>query len=171
MKEQVVEPVAITATEQVIQQVISAWEGQNKAVSKFIGKYEETTYLKEVAPGRNRAIYLLGHLISTSDSLQVFFGLGDRLFPELEEIFSRNPDKAIAEIPSFAELRQKWEAVNLSLTQHFSQMKAQDWLERHTKVSAEDFAKEPHRNKLNVLISRTNHQAYHLGQLNLLKGE
>jgi uncharacterized damage-inducible protein DinB len=171
MKDQFVESTAITATELIVQQVITAWEGQNKAVSKFINKYDEPAYLKEVAPGRNRAIYLLGHLVSTSDSLLVFFGLGDRLFPELEEIFSRNPDKTFAEIPSFAELKEKWEALNLTLTQHFSQMKTQEWLERHTKVSPEDFAKEPHRNKLNVLISRTNHQAYHLGQMNLLKGE
>jgi hypothetical protein len=36
-------------------------------------------------------------------------------------------------------------------------------------VSPEDFAKEPHRNRLNVLISRTNHMANHIGQLLLLK--
>ena len=33
----------------------------------------------------------------------------------------------------------------------------------------EDFAKEPARNKLSVLLNRTNHLAYHLGQLRLLK--
>jgi len=35
-------------------------------------------------------------------------------------------------------------------------------------VSDEDFSKEPHRNKLNVIINRTNHMSYHLGQLILL---
>ena len=34
-------------------------------------------------------------------------------------------------------------------------------------VSDEDFAREPHRNKLNVLISQTNHLSYHPGQLSL----
>jgi hypothetical protein len=48
-------------------------------------------------------------------------------------------------------------------------MKPQDWLGRHTAVSEEDFQKEKHRNKLNVLISRTNHAGYHLGQLVYLK--
>ena len=33
----------------------------------------------------------------------------------------------------------------------------------------EDFIKEPHRNKLNVLLTRTTHLAYHAGQLALLK--
>jgi len=35
--------------------------------------------------------------------------------------------------------------------------------------SAEDFAKEPHRNKLNIIISRTSHLQYHTGQIALLK--
>jgi hypothetical protein len=44
-------------------------------------------------------------------------------------------------------------------------MKADEWFNKHTAVSAEDFAKEPHRNKLNVIVNRTNHTSYHLGQL------
>jgi hypothetical protein len=36
-----------------------------------------------------------------------------------------------------------------------------DWFSRHMLVSPEDFAKEPHRNKLNVIINRTNHMANH----------
>jgi len=47
-------------------------------------------------------------------------------------------------------------------------MSVADWMGRHMSVSEEDFAKEPQRNKFNVLIGRTNHQSYHLGQLNLL---
>jgi hypothetical protein len=41
-------------------------------------------------------------------------------------------------------------------------------MDRHTAVSEADFALNPSRNKLSILISRTNHQSYHLGQLNLL---
>ena len=40
--------------------------------------------------------------------------------------------------------------------------------EKHTAVSEEDFSKEPHRNKLNIVISRTSHLQYHTGQLVLL---
>jgi len=47
-------------------------------------------------------------------------------------------------------------------------MTSEDWLSRHTSVSEEDFAADPLRNKLNVLIGRTNHESYHLGQANLL---
>ena len=34
-------------------------------------------------------------------------------------------------------------------------------------VSEEDFKKEPHRNKLNVMLSRVTHKASHLGQIDL----
>jgi hypothetical protein len=44
-------------------------------------------------------------------------------------------------------------------------LSTEDWLSRHTAVSEEDFAKEPHRNKLNILVSRTTHLAGHTGQM------
>ncbi len=154
-------------TNQVIQQAVSLWASRNAAVTGFFNKYNDTAYLNEIAPGRNRAVYLLGHLIASNDNMLPLFGFGPRLFPELEAIFN-SPDRTVENIPSLAELKQKWETLNTALTAHFNALTAQGWLGRHTAVSEEDFAKEPHRNKLNVLLSRTNHQSYHLGQLNLL---
>jgi hypothetical protein len=156
------------ATEQIIQQVLTMWTSRNTAVTNFFNKYSEADYLGEVAPGRNRAIYLLGHLIATNDGLLPLFGLGERLFPELEAPFSTQPDRSVETLPSLDTLKKQWETVNTRLTQHFNALSVSDWLSRHAAVSEADFAAEPHRNKLNVLISRTNHQSYHLGQLNLL---
>ena len=39
---------------------------------------------------------------------------------------------------------------------------------RQANIPKADFPKEPHRNRLNVVISRTNHPAHHRGQLALL---
>ncbi len=156
-----------TTTEQIIKQVVITWTSRNKAFSDFFYKYPDQEYLKEVAPGRNRAIYLLGHLIATNDAMIPLFGLGEKLFPEVE-VFSGNPDRSFEINASVQELKTKWESLNTVLTTHFSKMTINDWLEKHTAVSTEDFAKDPLRNKLNVLLSRTNHQSYHLGQLNLL---
>jgi hypothetical protein len=39
-----------------------------------------------------------------------------------------------------------------------------DWVQRHSAVSEEDFAKDASRNRFAVLRSRTNHLSYHLGQ-------
>jgi hypothetical protein len=159
----------LTFTKQIIKQQINAWKGQNIAVSKFFNKYPDEVYLNEIAPGRNRAVYLLGHLVAVSDGLMTLLGFGEKLYPELEEIFLKNPDRFFADIPSVADLKQKWETVNIALTAHFESMHPEEWLSGHKRVSAEDFAIDPTRNKLNVLISRTNHQSNHMGQLQLLK--
>lgn len=156
--------------QQIIRQVISQWTSQNKAVTSFFNKYEDKTYDNEVAPGRNRAIYLLGHLIAANDGMLPLFSLGQKLYPELYEPFQLSADKTVENLPSVEELRQKWEVVITTLTIHFQAMTIEDWMGKHTSISAEDFEKEPHRNKLNVLLGRTNHQSYHLGQLNLLRG-
>jgi hypothetical protein len=59
--------------------------------------------------------------------------------------------------------------VNTLLSQHFNKLTPLEWFQKHNSVSEEDFVKEPHRNKLNLIINRTNHLASHLGQLLYLK--
>lgn len=72
-------------------------------------------------------------------------------------------------MPTVTELKENRITVNTKLGLHFQPTTIEKWFDRHTAVSAEDFVKEPHRNKLNVVISRTNHLANHIGQLLLLK--
>ena len=153
---------------QVIKQVINSWKTQSQSVAAFFNKYEDQVYLNEVAPGRNRAVYILGHLASSSDDIFPLFGFGERLYPELQQLFTANPDKTFATIPSVPELKGYWDAINKTLLERFSALTRDEWLDRHTRVSAEDFATDPLRNRLNVLLSRTNHISYHLGQLKLL---
>jgi hypothetical protein len=148
-----------------ITMALSAWNTQNSRVTKLLNTYTNDQWMAETANGRNRGIYLLGHLVAVSDNLLPLFGLGDKLFPTYEKIFLTSADRAIAEIPSIEQLKQAWEKVNQTLDGHFKKLAPDDWFARHTAVSEEDFAKEPHRNKLNVLMNRTSHTAYHLGQL------
>lgn len=168
MQDTAIMDIAPTATTQIIKQAINGWAGQNKTINNIFSKHADEVYMNEAAPGRNRGIYLLGHLIATNDGMLPLFGLGDRLFPELEAIFITAPDKTVAELPSLAELKDKWAILNTALAGHFDEMNEHEWLSRHTKVSAEDFAAEPMRNKLNVLMGRTAHQSYHAGQLAFL---
>ena len=90
--------------------------------------------------------------------------LGSRLHPELDAAFLTAPDKAVDGLPSTAELRRHWGEVNGRLLAGFGNFSASDWAHKHTAVSDEDFAVNPLRNRLSVLLSRTNHLAYHLGQ-------
>jgi hypothetical protein len=155
-------------TQQIIAQVVNAWAAQNKRITAFFNKYDADTYLNEVAPERNRGVYLLGHLTATADGLLPLLGIGEKLYPRYEAMFLTNPDKFFDEIPSVEELKQHWETVNAKLAAAFNDMTPTDWLEKHTKVSAGDFALDPSRNKLNVLLSRTTHTGYHMGQLTFL---
>ena len=50
----------------------------------------------------------------------------------------------------------------------FDKLSPTEWLQRHTSVSEEDFAKDPSRNRFAILQSRTSHLAFHLGQVALM---
>jgi uncharacterized damage-inducible protein DinB len=151
-------------TTQVIQQIISFWEANNKNITKFFNQHPDENYTQQVAPGRNSGVYLLAHLVAVSDGLFPIFGLGDRLYPELE-VFVSESEANITYTANLTELKAKWETVNAKLTAEFAKQTIDWWLARHMNVSEADFALEPHRNKLNVLLSRASHENYHRGQL------
>ena len=60
---------------------------------------------------------------------------------------------------------------NETLWTGFSGLTPSEWTQRHTTVSEEDFRKEPHRNRFTILLGRTTHLAYHLGQAMLAERE
>lgn len=152
----------------LVKMTLMAWDAQNNHLYKLISSLTDEQLAKETAPGKNTGVYLLGHLIAISDGLLPLLGYGSRLFPDMEEVFIKNPDKSGLARPAVAELKQRLEAVNGELHNHFQSADINEWLSRHTAVSPEDFVKEPHRNKLNAVIIRTGHMAYHLGQMRLL---
>ena len=154
-----------TQKELLIKMVLSNWELQISRMNNLLGKLSAEELSAQTAPDRNTGIYLLGHLAAVSDGMFTFLGIGERLSPEMDEIFLNNPDSSGLEKPSIDVLKEYWNKVNEALAQRISQMSADDWFTRHTAVSEEDFAKESHRNKLNIVINRTNHLSYHLGQL------
>jgi hypothetical protein len=153
----------------IIKLIVDSWNIQLGIINKLLNELSDEQLMKEVAQGKNRGIYLLGHLTAVHDRMLPLLDLGEQLCPELNPVFIRTPDKAVKEIPSVASLRANWNKVNELLNKHFSKMDAEQWLQKHTSVTEEDFINEPNRNKLNVLISRTNHLANHIGQLLLLK--
>jgi hypothetical protein len=147
---------------------LHAWEQNIAQATAIFEKYSDEDLLLPIAPGKNRVIYLLGHLTAVHDRMIPLLGLGERLYPQLDEPFLSNPDD-VAFLPDAAELRECWNKVNGRLTERFRNWTTEDWLSRHEAVSPEDFAKEPHRNKFGVVLNRTRHLAYHLGQLVLLR--
>ncbi|UAY51026.1 DinB family protein [Ferruginibacter albus] len=152
-----------------VKMILDAWNAQLKNANKLFDTLTDDQFTEEVAPDRNTGTYLLGHLVAVHDGLLSLLGFGQKLFPELEEPFIKTPNKSGQTFPPVKELKEKWQTVNAALDQHFNKLTPEEWFQKHTAVSEEDFAKEPHRNRLNVVISRTNHLANHLGQLIFLK--
>lgn len=159
----------MTTTETIVKMIFDRWNSSINNCDTLLNSVTDETLQKEIAPGKNRGIYLLGHLIAVHDDMLVLLGMGEKLYPELYEPFLKSADKATTQIPSTTELRSFWTKQCEEFKQKFSNLKPEEWFEKHTAVSAEDFVKEPHRNKLNIIVTRTSHLQYHMGQLQLLK--
>jgi hypothetical protein len=165
--------VAVTAPtkELFVKMAVAAWDTHCVRVTKLLDELTDGQLAAETAPGRNTGIYLLGHLIAVTDAMMPLLGFGEKMYPQLEKPFITSPDKSGNEMPSAQELRKLWKEVNAKFSATIASVTPDEWFMKHTAVSDEDFAKEPHRNRLNVLINRTNHQSYHLGQLVYLKSK
>jgi hypothetical protein len=157
-----------TQQETLIKMVLDAWHSKVKQFDKLLSELSDEQLMKEVAPGRNRGIYLLGHLTALADSIFPLLGY-EKLALYLFKPFVLTPDKESNDLPAVNELRQEWSKVKSVLAEKMTAISSDEWFQKHTAISEEDFVKEPHRNKLNVVLSRVSHMDYHLGQLIFLK--
>jgi hypothetical protein len=156
-------------TELLVKMITDSWRKELIATNKIFENLSDEELMQEVAPGRNRGIYLLGHLTVVHDRMLPLLRFEEAKYPELTPAFLESPDKAVEEIPSAAQLRQQWKDVNDILSGHINNLPAEDWFSRHANISEEDFINEPDRNRLKVLLDRTIHLSNHRGQLLLLK--
>lgn len=159
----------MSAESSFIDLALRSWKATVQRADAFFGALSDDQLQEEVAPGRNRLIYLWGHLAAFNDALLPLLGLRVRLHPELDAMFVSNPDRKLEKTLSGKELKRIWQATNDTLWAEFSKLSPSDWLQKHTAVSEEDFVREPYRNRFTVLLGRTGHVAYHLGQAMLAK--
>jgi len=157
------------AKQLIVKSVLDAWNSRLESANKKFDSLTDEDLQTEIAPGRNRGLYLLGHLAVVHDMMLPLLGFEPQTYPHLQEAFLDKPDRSVSEIPSVKELRNIWNTVNSKLATHFNKLTPDEWFQKHTSVSEEDFVKEPHRNRLNVLIGRTNHMQYHMGQVALIR--
>jgi hypothetical protein len=159
----------MTTEEQLANTAVHAWKLVVGRLDAAIAPLSDEQLDKQVAPGKNRLLYLVGHLTAVHDRLFPLLGLGERLHPELDETYITNPDRTLPDPVAASDLKRAWSDVNSKLTAAFEKLTPRQWLEKHTAVSDEDFAKDPTRNRLAVLMSRTSHVAFHTGQAALTK--
>ncbi len=144
------------------------WTTYNTRVQKLFDTISDENFNKPITPNGNSASWILGHLTEADDALLELFGIGSRKFPELKTIYNHEKGKNQNGHLAKSDLLTKWKAINSDLEAAFKAWNEKDWLGKHNAVSEEDFKKEPHRNKLNVMLSRVSHRASHLGQIAML---
>src|SRR5438270_12913571 len=68
----------------LISTVLTAWKQVIDRLGKKFDSLSDDDLQREIAPGRNRVYYLLGHLTAVHDLLLPLLRLGDRLHPEFD---------------------------------------------------------------------------------------
>jgi hypothetical protein len=155
--------------ELLVTTVVASWKQVIHRLNERFLTLDEQQLEKQIAPNKNRLFYLLGHLTAVHDRILPLIGIGERLHPELDEAYITNPDRTISDPLSVSDLKKAWSEVNAALTSAVEKFSSEDWLQKHTAVSDEDFLKDPTRNRLAVFLSRTNHASFHAGQIALAK--
>ena len=158
----------MTPEQALVTSTLNSWKSTIERADKLFSPLNDEQLQKEVAPGKNRLIYLWGHLTAVHDRMLPLLSLGERLHPELDALFLTNPDRAMPDLPTAKEIKKSWDGINGKLLAGFESLSAAEWLQKHASVSEEDFAKDPSRNRFAILLSRTSHIAFHLGQTALI---
>lgn len=150
-----------------VKMALGNWNLQIGRIEKMFNGFTDDELLQPIAPGKNRVIYLLGHFVAYHDMLGASLGLAARKYAHLDEAFLKNPDNSGFDMPDAAYLRNAWADVHYTLTNLFAGLSANEWFKKHNAVNEEDFAADPTRNRLNMVMNRTAHVAYHAGQIKL----
>jgi hypothetical protein len=153
----------------LIDAALRGWKSNVERVDKLFGTLSPEQLEQQVTAGKNRLIYLWGHLVAVNDRLLPLLGIGERLHPDLDAMFVTKPDRSVQLTVTAQSLKSAWDKINESLWEGFSKFSAADWAGRHTAVSEEEFKREPHRCKFTVLLGRTAHMSYHVGQAMLAR--
>jgi hypothetical protein len=77
----------MTPEQSVVASAVHAWKLNVDRVDKLFSGLSEQQLLTEVAPGKNRLVYLWGHLIAVHDAMLPLLGLGPRRHSELDAAF------------------------------------------------------------------------------------
>ena len=77
--------------------VLNSWKLVISRFDKVLSELSDEQLQQQVAPGKNRVFYLLGHLTATHDRMFPLLGLGERLHPELDETYLTNPDRVLVD--------------------------------------------------------------------------
>ena len=127
----------MTTEKSLIDSALRGWKFNVERADKLFGGLSPGQLEQEVAPGKNRLIYLWGHLAAVNDRLLPLLGIGERLHPEFDGMFISNPDKSVELTVSGQSLQAAWQEIHQKLWEGFSKFSASDWAHRHPWIRRE----------------------------------
>ena len=77
----------MNSTQLIIKMVFDRWNASIKSCDTLLNTLSDEQLQKEIAPNKNRGIYLLGHLIAVHDDMLPILNLGEKEHAGLFEIF------------------------------------------------------------------------------------
>jgi hypothetical protein len=137
-------------------------------VNMYLKRLSDDDLKREIAPGKNHGVWLLGHLIASDDDLSLYFGKGTMLYPDYSDIFGQGSVlKPLAEYPPVSLLREQWKNVTDKNIKIYAELHDEELNEPHAMIKGkveDDFFKTKENCSINWLL----HQMYHAGQLGVL---
>src|SRR5712675_529444 len=127
-----------------VKMILSGWKTGQDKIQKTLLILSDENMDTELMPGRNKVSWIIGHLAAVHDSLLTILDLGEKINGNYYEFFIH--DDSLTKAPGISQIREYWNETSERLNNAMAKLSVQDWFGRHTLVSAEDFAKEPHRN-------------------------
>ena len=71
----------------MVESAMTLWKSTVSRANKIFADLSEEDAEEPVAPGRNRVVYLLGHLTAVHDRMIPLLRLGERVHPEMDASF------------------------------------------------------------------------------------
>src|SRR5258708_34413213 len=110
----------------LIDSALRGWKSNVERADKLFGVLAAAELEQEVAPGRNRLIYVWGHLAAVNDALLALLTIGERLHPEFDDMFVSSPDKSLRLTISAESLKTAWQEINQKLWNGFATFSPSD---------------------------------------------
>jgi hypothetical protein len=82
----------MTTDHLMIDTALASWRQAVAQASDTFNSLTDDQFQREVAPGRNRVLYLLGHLTAVNDAMLTILGLGT--------VFTRNSMRCSSKTPT-----------------------------------------------------------------------
>ena len=87
-----------------VKMILSGWENGQDRIKKALSVLSDENMDLEIAPGRNKVSWIIGHLSAVNDSLFSILALGEKINEDYYNYFAK--DDSSIKAPGVSQIRQ-----------------------------------------------------------------